>query len=118
MGISQKTNPNILLTEVCNMNCAYCFAKETMMAPPKKEMSLADFERLLVFLKNNRQNEVRLMGGEPTLHSQFKEIVDLALSHSLKVKIFTNGFFSEDLAHWLANSGNVKYEFQKFSPVS
>ncbi|HPN96401.1 MAG TPA: radical SAM protein [Candidatus Moranbacteria bacterium] len=101
MAISKKINPNILVTEFCNMACPYCFAKDAMAAPSRKEMGLADFRQLLVFLKNNHKTEVRLMGGEPTLHYKFKEIIDLAISYNFKVKIFTNGLFSEELAQWM-----------------
>jgi len=105
MNNNKNINPNILLTEVCNMACPYCFAKETMVAPPKKEMSYNDFQRLLVFLRDSQETEIRLMGGEPTLHSQFKEIINLAISYNFKVKIFTNGFFSEELARWMTDKG-------------
>lgn len=65
-------------------------------------MDIRDFRRILYFLKENGQTEVRLMGGEPTLHSRFKEIVNFALSQNLKIRLFTNGFFPEELAHWMA----------------
>ncbi len=65
-------------------------------------MDIRDFQRLVDFLEKNSQKEIRLMGGEPTLHSRFKEIVNYALSRKFKIRLFTNGFFSEELARWMA----------------
>ncbi|MFA5961062.1 MAG: radical SAM protein [Parcubacteria group bacterium] len=107
-----KINPNILLTEKCNLSCSYCFAKNEMAAASKKEMDLVDFEKILNFLENNNEKEVRLMGGEPTLHSRFKEIIELVLSRNLRVMLFTNGIFSEELAFWMASKGpSIRYAF-------
>jgi molybdenum cofactor biosynthesis enzyme MoaA len=38
-------------------------------------MSLENFHWLLDFIKKSNQHEVRLIGGEPTLHPKFIEIL-------------------------------------------
>lgn len=119
LNVLNKTRPNILLTEVCNRNCRYCFAKDEMDKAKKKEMDISDFEKVLDFLEKDGQKEVRLMGGEPTLHSQFRQIVDLAIVRGFKINLFTNGFFSGDLAEWLAETGGlVEYSFNLSAIVS
>lgn len=100
-----RSNPNILLTEICNLSCAYCFAKEKMSKTQRREMDINDFRKLLGFLKDNKRREIRLMGGEPTLHSRFREIVNIALSGNFIVRLFTNGTFSHDLGQWMAEKG-------------
>lgn len=110
MNYPTRLNPNILLTERCNQSCNYCFAKQQMNIVTKKEMPLNDILRLADFLKKNKQNKIRLMGGEPTLHSQFKPIISHILSRNLKIKVFTNGLFSQELAHWLSEKGgSIQY---------
>lgn len=123
MNKISKSNPNILLTEMCNRSCSYCFAKNKIATTEKKEMGLADLKKILDILEKNRRGEVRLMGGEPTLHSQFKKVIDLILSRGLKIRLFTNGFFPEKLAHWMtARGSSIKYTFNLtavvFSPKS
>lgn len=98
-----RLNPNILLTETCNLACPFCFARQTMAKTGKREMGIGDFQRLLDFLKKNGQTEVRLMGGEPTLHSRFRDIVDCALSRGFVIRLFTNASFPENLAQWMAD---------------
>ena len=111
-------NPNILLTEKCNQSCNYCFAKQKMRRAEKEEMSLEDVRKIIYFLKKNSQEEIRLMGGEPTLHPQFKEIVDFILSQGLKIRLFTNGLFSPELTDWLNKKGIfIKYMINLTTPA-
>jgi MoaA/NifB/PqqE/SkfB family radical SAM enzyme len=102
MSQNTKFNPNILLTEICNLSCPFCFARQRIINTQRREMDICDFRRVLYFLKENGQTEVRLMGGEPTLHSRFKEIVNFTLSQNFKIRLFTNGLFPKEMAHWMA----------------
>ncbi len=100
---------NILLTNICNQKCPYCFAAG-QLKQKKSEMSFKDFKVVLDFLKKNGEKTARLMGGEPTLHSQFKKIIDHILSRGLQPHLFTNGLFSNKITSFLAQKeGNIKY---------
>jgi MoaA/NifB/PqqE/SkfB family radical SAM enzyme len=79
----------------------------------KKEMSLDDFKKTLLKMKRNPKIKVvKLLGGEPTLHSKFKEIINLSLKYFPYVQIFTNGIFSDDLANFLISKAtNVSFTF-------
>jgi hypothetical protein len=56
-----------------------------------KEMTKEDYEFVLEWQTKNRIRDVRLIGGEPTLHSQFDEFVKMALRRGMFVHVFTNG---------------------------
>ncbi len=81
---------NILLTLDCNLECAYCFARARKAAISRQEMTLDELERLLSQLDPD-VDEVRLMGGEPTLHSRYPEVMRLIKSTGFRVTVFTNG---------------------------
>lgn len=83
--------PNILLTNICNQNCKYCFAKGEMKKLKLKEMTLVNYIELTTLLKKQGINTIRIMGGEPTLHSNFIEIIQISLENFEKILIFTNG---------------------------
>ena len=53
-------------------------------------MSWDELETILSYL-DPHTDVVSLLGGEPTLHSKFKEIVTLASNKGYVIKIFTNG---------------------------
>lgn len=84
---------NIMINEICNLRCPYCFADEFVNKNPK-EMSMKDFDAALNFaLSSGYDERIGLIGGEPTLHSHFKEIL-IKLINDNRVKnvtIFTNG---------------------------
>jgi len=107
---------NVLLTNICNQKCPYCFAVDKITREQKhndlREMSLRDLRTVLDFLERNDERAIRLMGGEPTLHSRFEEIIDYILSRNFTIHIFTNGLFSLPRANFLAKKGqNIKYSF-------
>ncbi|MFH1970836.1 MAG: radical SAM protein [Patescibacteria group bacterium] len=88
-------SPNILLTNMCNQQCMYCFAKEEMSKSKIKEMSIKNFEKVTFWLRKNKIKTLRLMGGEPTLHHNFDKIIKIALNRFNHILIFTNGVIPE-----------------------
>ena len=102
---------NILLTNVCNQKCPYCFAAEQLKLK-KVEMSFRDFKVVLNLLEKSGEKTIRLMGGEPTLHSNFKKFINYIFSHNLQPHLFTNGLFSGEIADFLTRKeDNIKYSF-------
>lgn len=83
---------NIFLTRKCNLKCPYCFASE-FVNRENEEISLENFVLALNFIKTGNNEPVGLIGGEPTLHSKFREILEIvANDYEIKyVTLFTNG---------------------------
>lgn len=86
---------SIVLTNFCNQNCSFCFARNEMARALKKEMSQEQFELILDKCRKAKINLIYLLGGEPTLHSKFTEFLEIASKKILFIRIFTNGIFSE-----------------------
>ncbi|MCI0704019.1 MAG: radical SAM protein [Planctomycetia bacterium] len=103
---NHSCNLLIEITQRCNLTCPTCYADSS---PQKDEfLTLAEFantlDRLLAAGKGDT-DLIQLSGGEPTIHPQFFEILDHALSSGVKqVYINTNGIrlanrpFAEQLA--------------------
>ncbi len=89
---------NISITTECNRSCSYCFSfgRRTGLSETPAHMSLDIYRRILSSLGASGVDEIRLLGGEPSLHPEFAEFVDLALDQGFGVVIFSNGFISED----------------------
>lgn len=86
---------NLMLTDFCNLHCSYCFAKEAM-SKTAQEMSEENFRYCLDFFKKNGEDKVNLIGGEPTLHSQFAKFIDIIEEYKFPyVQLFTNGVFED-----------------------
>ena len=90
--------PNIILTEYCNLKCPYCFANQMIESSEKNNITMTQLDNILNWLLLDLQNEpchIGLLGGEPTLHPQFKEILNKinyfsSLTNATST-IFTNG---------------------------
>ncbi|MCB2213812.1 radical SAM protein [bacterium] len=81
---------NILLTLACNLDCEYCFARARRTAETRQEMTLAEVDTVVSRLDPNR-DMVRLMGGEPTLHSRYPQVLKRLQDGGYAVTVFTNG---------------------------
>ncbi len=87
---------NIAVTNYCNLKCPYCFADD-MICEEKRHITLEQFRATLDWLARTPKNHIGIIGGEPTLHPQFGEILhevnlycrDLRTSATL----FTNGIY-------------------------
>lgn len=86
--------PNIMITERCNFNCSYCFADE-YVNKEAKDITIDQMNRILNFIKTSkRYRRIGLIGGEPTIHPQFREILTLIKNDNeiRSCSVFTNGY--------------------------
>lgn len=84
--------PNIMLTYRCNLNCSYCFANE-FVNKDRTDISLEYFDKAVRFFTASGPTHLGLIGGEPTLHPNFKLILEKLIDNALvsSVTIYTNG---------------------------
>lgn len=68
-GPASERRMNLLITTDCNLDCPYYFAGSLRKRQGGKEMTLPELETVLTVMYPER-SPVRLMGGEPTLHSK------------------------------------------------
>lgn len=92
---------DLLITDYCNQSCPFCFAKEEMKLSIKKELSFKDLQMITHKLKKYGVTGVNVLGGEPTLHSQFPKIFSYLLKNFLFITIASNGIFSDKIAKYL-----------------
>jgi radical SAM protein with 4Fe4S-binding SPASM domain len=106
---------NALLTTECNRACPYCFARGKVKSTSsdnvsrsagdsRSYMAVEAFEQLIAFLKRSGDSYIGILGGEPTLHPRFTDVVRLALDNGFCVAVFSNGLMPTETAGWLANA--------------
>lgn len=97
--------PNIIITDYCNLNCLYCFANN--QSPQNgNNMSLNIYTQILDFC-SAESSPIGIIGGEPTLHPEFKDILILTNKYcsifNTRATLFTNGI---ELEQYLPYFGN------------
>jgi MoaA/NifB/PqqE/SkfB family radical SAM enzyme len=82
----------ITLTYRCNSDCNFCYAKG-LNKQYKEVMDLEDFEKLLDWYEKQEIKNITVTGGEPTVHPNFKEMIDIINRRKFRMTIVTNGLF-------------------------
>lgn len=87
---------NLIITTACNKHCSFCFATDHNQIV--KEMSLSDFSELVV---RATQEKIlfKLLGGEPTMHRNFIEFINKAVSLNAKFSIISNIMYQDPQIH-------------------
>jgi len=85
---------NIAINNYCNLKCRYCFADD-MIHEENKSISIENLRIILEFLARTPKNHVGIIGGEPTLHPHFSEIMCEVNRYCRELNtnatLFTNG---------------------------
>lgn len=83
----------IEITDRCNLECPVCYANSSPdQANSHKSMEQIEFMLDQVVVNEGEPDVVQISGGEPTVHPQFFEVLDLAKKKPIKhLMINTNG---------------------------
>jgi MoaA/NifB/PqqE/SkfB family radical SAM enzyme len=85
---------SIELTNICNLHCSYCLRDEDALYHTPANFLAPEFLANLI----NQAREVmgltnlEFTGGEPTLHPQFAQMIEIAEANGLRVSFVTNGW--------------------------
>lgn len=91
---------NLILTNKCNKGCPYCFAHE-YRGEFLKEF---DFDNLKELINNKINGQVKLLGGEPTQYSHFKELLEFLSEKRRNTTLISNFLFSEEIRNLILNN--------------
>ncbi len=78
------------LTYACNLACVHCLSSSGRRDP--RELSTEECKALIDEFQRMQIFYVNIGGGEPTVRSDFWELLDYAVEHNVGVKFSTNGF--------------------------
>jgi organic radical activating enzyme len=88
----RRNTLQIFITNRCNLNCDGCFARFAMKED-NSDITLQEYRNAIADFLDKDGEQVNLLGGEPLLHPNLKEILDINKGYNLKTTIYTNGYF-------------------------
>lgn len=113
----------IEVTDRCNLTCPTCYASSS--PTHGRHRTLEEIERMLdaIVASEGEPDVVQLSGGEPTIHPEFFEILDIAKTKPIKhLMVNTNGVriandpeFAARLAGYMPDF-EVYLQFDSFKP--
>src|SRR5262249_1554804 len=74
----------------CNRRCTYCFLPNEFFTSGVR-MTMDRFAGVVSWSQRNGGEQITLLGGEPSLHPSFTDMVALARAQGMKVRRRTNG---------------------------
>lgn len=80
----------ITINRSCNMRCRWCYAQGTEYSKDS-DMTLETVSNSLMFLGQLNIRKIVIIGGEPTTHPHFLEILEMIRANGFEAIVITNG---------------------------
>ena len=106
--------PTVMVTATCQNSCPWCFARSRMeeyRSQGIEEMSWQDFLTVVEFYEMSNVSWMALLGGEPTTHSRFIDMLTYLTARGFSTSVVTNAIIPASLADAIAQARfpNVKF---------
>ena len=100
----------------CNFSCPYCYVPKPDYF--RDELSLEEIRDAILQGKALGARKIIILGGEPTIYPQLKELIQFIRNEGLEVELFTNGTGVDDtLARFFHNHAvRVVLKMNTFNP--
>ncbi len=111
-GVPPLTSLYMYIAGSCNLACRHCWISPTYEPDNNKGqfLKLEYIKKAITEAKPLGLQSVKLTGGEPILHPQFREIVDHIDNEGIGIIIETNGTLIDDeLAKYLKNKPHASF---------
>lgn len=84
---------------MCNLHCSYCFNRHkpfNFLSKPKLDLILSEIKKI------NKEMEITVMGGEPTLYKYLDYIIDelYKINNVRSINVYTNGTINLNKFHF------------------
>lgn len=119
INISDYSLPKITfawieITQNCNLRCKHCYENSDANIN-KNDMSISDFIKVINRLEEEHIKNIQLIGGEPLLHVNLNEMIDMCKHRFEYIEIFTNGtLLNDDLLKKIKND-DIRLAFSLYS---
>jgi SynChlorMet cassette radical SAM/SPASM protein ScmF len=111
-GVPPLNTLYLYLSGTCNLFCSHCWISPIRAGQEKNDPFL-EMEYVRRAIREARPlglSSVKLTGGEPLLHPQFRELVRLIGDENIRIMIETNGtLIDDDLAMFLKGIPQVSF---------
>jgi SynChlorMet cassette radical SAM/SPASM protein ScmF len=111
-GVPPLHSLYLYLTASCNLRCRHCWITPDFSSRPEplKAIDPKVLQDAVTEAKTLGLARVKLTGGEPMLHPQFKEILGTLTCEGLSMSLETNGtMLTKKTAHYLREETNVGF---------
>jgi len=83
---------NLILTERCDKRCSFCFTPATK----KTRGAVMGLETIAALLERFSSEDYQLLGGEPTQHPRFRQVLELFEERGKQASLVSNLLFDQE----------------------
>ncbi|WP_276368845.1 radical SAM protein [Chryseolinea sp. H1M3-3] len=113
----------IEITDRCNLTCPTCYASSSPTHGRHRTLAEIEFMLNAIVKSEGEPDVVQISGGEPTIHPDFFEILDLANTKPIKhlmvntngIRIASDPLFAKRLASYMPDF-EIYLQFDSFEP--
>ena len=98
----------VYLTEQCNAKCPSCFNRESRNSA---SMDKVHFEQICRTFSEKGVKRLKIMGGEPTMHPHFAEMIEMAQQFFPNIFLFTNAINDKIIVFNTRTEDSIIYNF-------
>jgi len=114
VGSERKNTLQVFISNKCNLNCEGCFARNVMEGEDDY-ISLREYRDAVVKACKMGARQVNLLGGEPLLHPNIKDIIHFNKLLGLKTTVYSNGLLLEDYKEEDFKEAKLRVSFYNLS---
>ncbi len=102
---------DLCITTACNLNCRHCFAKAFKNTREgarevQKELSLAEWGKVVRLCKESGAFSFGITGGEPLLYRELPDLIKTVSPEDTYISVNSNGtLFTDSIAQELSSAG-------------
>jgi organic radical activating enzyme len=93
----RKNTLQIFITTRCQLHCKGCFARNIMNN--NQDISIQEYTKVIEDFKNKNGEQINLIGGEPLLHPNITDFIDMNNLSNIKTTIYTNGLLLDKFSN-------------------
>ena len=98
------------ITHKCNLRCLQCYQEDYSNDLNLKQISKIFFDYMEYLIANDFKGHINITGGEPFLHPDFFNIINLFEENNITFGILTNGtLLDEDMVKRLSEYNNLSF---------
>lgn len=87
----RRNTLQVFITNRCNLKCKGCFARNAM--ENDCNIGVPEYTEAINSAIINGAEQINLLGGEPLIHPEIRDIIRINREKGLKTTIYTNGYF-------------------------
>lgn len=103
----------IEITTKCNLKCIHCYNNSSIKC--MKKMSIDDFKDTIDSLLKINIKKIQIIGGEPFIVEELREMIDYAIGKFEFIEIFTNGTLITDKWIKYLKNNNIRVALSVYS---